>query len=119
VEWLRRELDKRGWSQNELARRAGLTSGSVSQVMTGLRRPGVEFCQGVARAFKISETVVFVEAGVMSPARNASEVTLQELYDLLKDLPVSEQRAILAEARERWESVHGESPPQLAPSTSQ
>jgi len=112
-------MDARGLGVRELARIAGVGSGTISRILTESRKPGPEVCQKLARAFGISETVVFVEAGLMSPARTATEVNLRELYDLLKDLPVSEQRAILAEARERWEAVHGESPPQLAPSTSQ
>lgn len=105
-EWLRGELNSRGWSQNELGRRAGLTSAAVSLVMTQMRQPGPEFCQGVARAFRIPETVVFEQAGLLSPARGEGELTRRELYELLKDLPVEEQRAILADARGRWERTH-------------
>lgn len=39
-----------GWSYNELARRAELSSSGVSHVMSGVRNPGFDFCVGIARA---------------------------------------------------------------------
>jgi transcriptional regulator with XRE-family HTH domain len=105
TEWLREQIEDRGWSQNELARRAGVTSGYVSMVMTQARKPGADFCTGVARALKVPEITVFVEAGLMSRTTNPEELTLRELYAILSDLPPSEQRAILAEARARYEAA--------------
>jgi len=35
--WLNHELDRRGWSYNELGRRAGLSSAGVSDVLSGKR----------------------------------------------------------------------------------
>lgn len=107
IEWLKAEMEKRDWSQNELARRAGVTSGHMSLVMTGMREPGPELCRGLARALGIPETVVFVEAGLMSSPRNSTEITLLELYELMEELPIEDQRAILREARERYHAVHG------------
>ena len=103
ADWLREQLNARGWSQNELARRAGVTSAAVSYVMTELRAPGPEFCRGVARALGIPEIIVFVEAGLMRPARKGNEITLQELWWLLQNLPIEDQEAILEEARRRLE----------------
>lgn len=115
MDWLQRELDVRGWSQSELARRIRLSSGSMSLLMNGQRNPGPDVSRRIARALGIPETVVFEAAGLINQPRSSTEITLRELYELLKDLPVADQRAILAEARERWESVHSTPAPGPAP----
>lgn len=51
--WLVQELEARGWSRAELARRGGVTSTSVDQVVNGLTRPGLKFARAVARAFEM------------------------------------------------------------------
>lgn len=102
MEWIREELEKRGWSQNELARRAGITSGAMSFVMTGMRNPGPELCQGIARALDIPEIVVFEHAGLIGPARG-EELTLRELWEIVSEMSIEEQRATLAYVREQRE----------------
>jgi len=64
-DWLRVEVENRGWSFRELGRRAGLSSGAVSQVITGANFPGPEFCNGVARALGVPPERVFREAGLL------------------------------------------------------
>jgi len=87
-----------------------MSSGSMSLLMTEQRGPGPDVCQRIAQALDVSETLVFVEAGLLNPPRRETEANLRELYELLKDLPIEEQRAILAEARERWREQHGDAP---------
>ena len=41
--WLSEELDQRGWSQSELARRAGVSQFAVSSVISGNRNPGADY----------------------------------------------------------------------------
>ena len=106
-QWLQQQMDARGLGVRELARIAKVNPGTISRLMTETRNPGPELCKKLAKALEIPEAIVFVEAGLMSPARTASEGTLRELYELLRDLPLEEQRAILDEARQRWQTVHG------------
>jgi transcriptional regulator with XRE-family HTH domain len=68
AEWLQEELSKRDWSQADLARRSGTTSGQISRVLTTARGAGSEFCLGVARAFNMSPVDVFRKAGILPPA---------------------------------------------------
>lgn len=65
-EWLQNMIDQRGWSQSELARRAGTTSTTVSRVLSKERLPGVDFCRGVARAFNMTDVDVMRIAGLAS-----------------------------------------------------
>lgn len=64
--WLLNELDKRGWSQNELGRRAGLTSGTISNVINGVRTPATDTLKAIASALKLPKETVFREAGILS-----------------------------------------------------
>jgi transcriptional regulator with XRE-family HTH domain len=72
VEWLQGQLQARQWSNNELARQAGLSSSGVSQVMTGVKKPGLKFCFGVAEALNEPPEKVLRLAGFLPkvPARD-------------------------------------------------
>ena len=61
--WLSQELTARGWSQRELARRAGLSNQFISAVMNGNMNPGDKFIHNVAQAFGIPEIEVMQRAG--------------------------------------------------------
>lgn len=63
IDWLNQRMTKEGWSQNELARQAGLSSQMVSNVMTRAQGPGPKFLAGVARAFGMLEMDVWELAG--------------------------------------------------------
>lgn len=64
-EWLSGEAHHRGWSLNELARRAGRGSSTVSMVANGLNRPGWDFCVGMARALGLPPEDVMRRAGLL------------------------------------------------------
>lgn len=78
VGWLQSEVSARGWSYNELARRAGLSPAGVSQVMAGRQNPGVDFCRGVARAFNEPAVKVFRLAELL-PAEPEQDEMLEEI----------------------------------------
>jgi transcriptional regulator with XRE-family HTH domain len=63
-EWLQAQMSERSWTQAELARRAGTTSTTVYRVINRERKPGVDFCQGVARAFGMRDFDVMKIAGI-------------------------------------------------------
>ena len=65
VEWVEQEIKARYWTYNELGRQAGLSSATISSVMTGRRGPGVDFCLGVAKAFNVAPVNVFRKAGIL------------------------------------------------------
>lgn len=61
--WLTSELNKREMSNNELARRAGVSSGLVSLVLSGQRGISTDFCIKVARALNLPTNDVLRRAG--------------------------------------------------------
>ncbi len=75
--WLEKEIEARGWTIRELARRAGLAHVTISNILNGTRNPGVEFCLGVAKALREPPELVFRRAGLL-PKREGIE---DELYD--------------------------------------
>ena len=66
-EWVQGELDKREWSQADLARKAGVSRASVSLVISQNRKPGPEFCRAIARAMELPEEYIFRKARLLSP----------------------------------------------------
>lgn len=70
VNWLNAELDRRGWSRSEAARRGGISDSMFGKVIGGFANPGIDFCRGVSRAFDVPMEEVFRLAGIL-PARPA------------------------------------------------
>jgi transcriptional regulator with XRE-family HTH domain len=92
TDWLNHELEHRGWSYNELGRRAGLSSGGVSVVMTERQNPGYEFCVKVAQALQELPENVLQLAGLLPPL--PPEVAEAREADRLLRLMTPERRRI-------------------------
>ena len=65
IVWLNQQLDLRGWSRSEAARRGGISASSFDKVIGGFARPGIRFCRGVARAFDVPLEEVQRLAGIL------------------------------------------------------
>ena len=65
--WLTTELDTRGWTNSELARRADVGFSTVSRVFSRQQNPGLDFCIGVARALDLPPEDVLRRAGLLPP----------------------------------------------------
>lgn len=93
--WVLQEIDQRGWSQSELARRAHASRGSISNIVTGKRDPGPEMCGALARAFNYPPEFVFIKAGLL-PSKEEMDPTLAEANKLISELPAEYQTQALA-----------------------
>ena len=76
-DWINNELEKRGWSQRELARRSKdsnytISSGQLSHIINGSRQAGPEACIAIAHALGVSREEVFRARGWL--LREALEV---------------------------------------------
>jgi transcriptional regulator with XRE-family HTH domain len=80
-EWLVDELKQRGWTNADLANTAGISRGSVTNIISGMRSPGTDICERIARAFKIPPEVVYRRAGLLPPEPEPDEKR-QELMHL-------------------------------------
>ena len=86
TQWIEDEINKRHWTYNELARRAGLSSGGISLVMTGQRNPSVDFCTGIAKAFEVAPVTVFRKAGPRRASLRPGDAVVPRAQQTTHDL---------------------------------
>jgi len=92
--WLTGELNKRGWSNSELARRAGMVPSTVSMVRNGITAPSLDFCVKIAGALGLADVDVLRRAGLIKaiPPEASSE---EEMIRLYRRLPPIQRKAAL------------------------
>ncbi|MFQ5613980.1 MAG: helix-turn-helix domain-containing protein [Anaerolineae bacterium] len=100
VTWLTKEIEKRGWSNSELARRANLVPSTISMVLNGDKRPGLDFCNGVARALNHPPEAIFRLAGLLPPDPDMDPEEKEALH-LFRQLGDAERKRIL-QAMRAW-----------------
>ncbi len=96
--WLQQELERRGWSQAELARRSRITPTQISRILSGSRNPGVEVLTGFANALNLPPNTLFKLAGILPPDAD-SPLDIDELVHLYKNLPAEDREELIQLAR--------------------
>lgn len=96
IEWVNIEAEKRGWGNNEIARRAGLSSGGVSLVLNGDRSVTFDFCQAMALAFGEPIEKLCRLAGLLP---TADDPIGQEVAEYLRYMTPAQRRELLNFAR--------------------
>jgi transcriptional regulator with XRE-family HTH domain len=109
-EWMRAERRRRGWSQYELAQRAGVAQAHISKIERQQRtNPSMDVLQGLARAFEMSASDLLLTAD--SPQSSAPDTLLNadlvRLQRIWTRLTRPDQAMILrmAESLECYECV--------------
>ncbi len=74
LKWLQDEMDDRGWTYAEFARRADITPSMVSLVMDNKRGIGRKFLLGTARALNMPKEMIFRRAGVEDRERTVDQM---------------------------------------------
>lgn len=98
TKWLLEELDQRGWSQAELARRSRITPTQISRILSGSRNPGTEALTAIAGALNVPPATLFQLAGVL-PTESGSSPDLDEWMHLYKNLPAEDREELIQLAR--------------------
>jgi transcriptional regulator with XRE-family HTH domain len=98
VQWLEIELEKRNWSPSELARRTKLSTAAFSHIFTGKRKPGIDMCRAIAKAFKLPPETVYRQAGLLPPNKEGSP-DYDELKYWFEMMTPNEQEEFLAAGR--------------------
>ena len=80
-QWLVGELNERGWSNAELARRAGVTRGAIGNLVRDDRQPGPDMLNAIAGAFGYPPEKLFQIAGILPEQSPTTENT--SLIDML------------------------------------
>jgi transcriptional regulator with XRE-family HTH domain len=96
--WLTEEVNKRQWSFRELGRKANLSSGAVSRVLTEASLPRWEFCKRIADALDIPPEQVFQLAGLL-PLKQEDDPVVEQIKHVAGELPEEQQRLLLNIAR--------------------
>jgi transcriptional regulator with XRE-family HTH domain len=92
AEWLQSELDKRGWSQSDCARAAGLNRAVINKLLNGKSKPQPRTLLAIARAFKIPIEIPYRAAGLLPPNPEGDE-RLEELIHVFKSIQSPQRRA--------------------------
>lgn len=93
IQWLNQELSLRGWSDNQLARQAGISHSVISRARSGIL-PKWEACEALATALGLPAEVVFRKAGLL-PVEPTDDLRLEEWRHVLARLPEKERSELL------------------------
>jgi transcriptional regulator with XRE-family HTH domain len=94
-EWLDTELNNRGWTRAELARRAGVHQSTISMAYSGQRNVGPDLAESIARAFGIQPEEVFRVAGLLPPSKDEKSDNREEIMFFYDQLSPEDQAEIL------------------------
>ncbi|HOF88610.1 MAG TPA: helix-turn-helix domain-containing protein [Armatimonadota bacterium] len=101
--WLREEMACRGWDQSELTRRANLTTGVLSRILSLEREPSPKTLRAIARAFQIPSEDVFRRAGLL-PHASAMPEGAAELLMYYRSAREEDRRRMLRVVRALYET---------------
>lgn len=95
VEWLEEELAARGWKPADLARASGLSTGTLSMIWTGSRRPGVDVATAIAAGLDLPAETVFRRAGLLPPLTTPErDPVIQELLDVARNMSPEDRKEL-------------------------
>jgi len=100
INWLKREIAARDWSQAEFARQTKLSPAQVTRLLNGERGVGENGLIAIAHAFKLPLETVFRAAGILPPQAPEDEL-MNEIMHLAGDLPAQDKQDILEYVRMR------------------
>ena len=63
--WLAHEINQKGWSMRETARRVGVSHTAIANAVNGKTKPEMETCLRIAEAFEVPVEEIYEMAGVM------------------------------------------------------
>ena len=98
TEYVQSEMKKRGWSQADLSRQTGMTTGGVSMLLNQTRKPSPETLLTLSKAFQIPPESIFRAAGLLPPEPQLTEGTKMILY-LFQQLSDEGKRDLISYAR--------------------
>lgn len=101
LEWLNTEEDKRGMTDYQVAKHAGIAPSVLSKARSGIQAIGWDACVAIAKALDLPPVHVLEKAGHL-PETKTSPLNDEIIY-LMGELPLDEQNEILAIARMKIE----------------
>ena len=91
-EWLQAEMDKRGWSQSDLARYADLNRAVINKLLNGKSHPQPPTLEAISRALRIPIEITYRAAGLL-PTNPDNDDTLEEAIHVLTSIRSTQRKA--------------------------
>jgi transcriptional regulator with XRE-family HTH domain len=91
-EWLQAEMDKRGWSQSDLARYADLNRAVINKLLNGKSHPQPSTLESISRALKVPIEITYRAAGLL-PVNPDNDDAIEEAIHVLKSIQSAQRRA--------------------------
>ena len=91
-EWLQAEMDKRGWSQSDLARFADLNRAVINKLLNGKSHPQPPTLEAISRALKIPIEITYRAAGLL-PSNPENDDAVDEAIHVLKSIQSTQRKA--------------------------
>src|SRR5512132_3157020 len=91
-EWLQAEMDKRGWSQSDLARYADLNRAVINKILNGKSHPQPPTLEAISRALKVPIEMAYRAAGLL-PANPDNDEAIEEAIHVLKSIQSARRKA--------------------------
>lgn len=88
------EIDRRHWTRNELATRAGLSNSYFSLISSGARTVGATAATKIAHALGLKQETVYLWAGLL-PGQVSPDPTWEEVTHEVMKLPPERRRVII------------------------
>jgi len=101
IAWLDQELAMRGWTDNQLARHAGISHSVISRARSGVT-PKWQACEALAAALELPAELVFRKAGLLPPV-DGDQAWLEEWKHVLAQLSERDRHELLRIARLKLE----------------
>ena len=95
--WVSEEIERRGWSQGELARRSGISRPLISQVLAGDVPPSADFGIKIAHALGEAPEKVLRLAGILPASED--DPTLTQIVDIMRNLSPEQRRQVVEFAK--------------------
>lgn len=96
--WLAKQVETRGWSLRELARRASVSHTAIARAVSGETTPDANTCVGIARALGEQPEHVLRLAGYL-PSLPPEATEEKEVISIFRSLPRHRRESALAMLR--------------------
>lgn len=94
-DWLIEEMNRRDWSQADLARRSGLSSAGLSRILSGRRGIGYDACVSISDALDLPIEIVLRKAGFLPEDGAPSHISDQIIAYKVAELPQHQKDQVL------------------------
>jgi transcriptional regulator with XRE-family HTH domain len=91
-EWLQAEMDKRGWSQSDLARYADLNRAVINKLLNGKSHPQPPTLEAISRALRMPIEITYRAAGLL-PSTPDNDDAIEEALHVLKSIQSAQRKA--------------------------